>query len=267
MEATLSTTSSSTRSSVVRSRSARVGAALLLSGVLVGGMTEAVSAQSTVLAPVKITINAVGTVPAGLTGYRVDAICKDVAGIPAPGNQTLTGALGTAGGSITLNIAVQSGTACQFRLTAQGTGPRPINGNQAFVGGIVRAVTFPTTVGGVAVDPNTVMETGYVPIEAPTEAVFGTLTPATTTSTSSTSTSTTSTTRPATTTTVAPTTSTTRPVTTVATLPPPVATLAPVTVPGKVITRIIVRDRKCRAGYRFSKSRCLTTAERKRYVK
>jgi hypothetical protein len=232
----------------------------MLAAALVGGLNQAAGAQATNLASVTMTINPVGTPPPGLTGYRIDLICRGVAGIVAPGNQTLTAGLGVAGGSVTLQLAVQTGTACQFRLTAQGTGPRPINGNGAFVGGTARAVTFPTTVGGVAVDPNTVMETVFIPIESSTEAVFGTLTPVTTTTSTTvaatTSTSTTSTTRPATTV-----------VTTLPPPPPPATTVKKPTTTVKVVTKVILRDRKCKSGYRFSRSRCLTTAERKKYVR
>ena len=56
---------------------------------------------------------------------------------------TLVTSLPIQGGSVTVPVAVQAGTNCAFRLAALGTGPRPINGNAAYVGGVQRAVSFP----------------------------------------------------------------------------------------------------------------------------
>ncbi len=214
---------------------------------------------ATNVASIKVTLNSAGQIPNGLTGYRVDVVCSGVAGLPAPGVQTLVASLPTQGGSVTVPVAVQAGTNCAFRLAALGAGPRPINGNAAYVGGVQRAVSFPTTVNGAAVDPLTVIETVAVPIEASTDVVFGSLTPVTTSTVA------------APTTLPAP--ASTRPT---ATIPVTVAiTTAPTTVapvletlpPPKYIVVTIARDKKCRSGYRFSKGKCLTSAQRKKYVR
>ena len=220
------------------------------------------SAQSTTsIASVRITLNAVGPLPPGLTGYRIDALCSKVAGLALPGAQTLTASLPVSGGTVTLPLAVQTGTNCAFRLSALGTGPRPINGNGVFIGGSPRAVSFPVSVDGVAVQPLSVLESVAVPVEASTDVVFGSAVPVTT---STTTTTTTTTTRPPTT---SPPTTVAAPVVTV-TLPPvtsPPVARPPVTVRRGVVVRL-TRDRRCRTGYRFARGRCLTTAERKRYI-
>lgn len=218
---------------------------------------------ATNVASIKVTLNSAGQIPNGLTGYRVDMLCSGVAGLPAPGTQTLVAALPIQGGSVTVPVAVQAGTNCAFRLVALGTGPRPINGNAAYVGGVQRAVSFPSTVNGAAVDPFTVIETVAVPIEASTDVVFGSLTPvATSTSAAPTTLLAPSSTRPA----------ATIPVTvaiTVAITAPP-ATVAPVVhvlPPPKYVVVTVTRDKKCRTGYRFSKGKCLTAAQLKKYVR
>ena len=220
-----------------------------------------VQTLATNVASIKVTLNSAGQIPNGLTGYRVDVVCSRVAGLPTPGAQTLVASLPTQGGSVTVPVAVQAGTNCAFRLAALGTGPRPINGNAAYVGGVQRAVSFPTTVNGAAVDPLTVIETVAVPIEASTDVVFGSLTPVTTSTASTVAPPTTlpaPTTRPAATVavTVAITTAPTTVAPVVETLPPP-----------KYIVVTVVRDKKCRTGYRFSKGKCLTTTQRKKYVR
>ena len=212
---------------------------------------------ATNVASIKVTLNSAGQIPNGLTGYRVDVVCSGVAGLPAPGAQTLVASLPTQGGSVTVPVAVQAGTNCAFRLAALGTGPRPINGNAAYVGGVQRAVSFPTTVNGAAVDPLTVIETVAVPIEASTDVVFGSLTPVTTSTTSTVApTLPAPTTRPA----------ATIPVTVAITLPPPTVATVPATLAPPVLV-YLTRDKKCRTGYRFSKGKCLTAAQRKKYVR
>ena len=242
------------------------GVAVAASLMMVGLAAVAASAQSaTSIASVRITLNAVGPLPPGLTGYRIDALCSKVAGLALPGAQTLTASLPVAGGTVTLPLAVQTGTNCAFRLSALGTGPRPINGNGVFIGGSTRAVSFPVNVDGVPVQALSVLESVAVPVEASTDVVFGSAVPVTT---STTTTTPSITTRPPTTSppTTSPPTTVAAPVVTV-TLPP--VTSPPVARPPVTVRRVVVRltrDRRCRTGYRFTRGRCLTTAERKRYI-
>ena len=257
-------------SAVPAGRATMTGLAVAASLLMVGMAAVTASAQSaTSIASVRITLNAVGPLPPGLTGYRIDALCSKVAGLALPGAQTLTVSLPVGGGTATLPIAVQTGTNCAFRLSALGTGPRPINGNGLFIGGSTRAVSFPVNVDGVPVEPLSVMESVTVPLEASTDVVFGSAVPVATSTTTTTPSTTTpsSTTRPPTTTTRPPTTTVAAPVVAV-TLPP--VTSPPVARPPGTARRGVVvrltRDRRCRTGYRFTRGRCLTTAERKRYI-
>ena len=229
----------------------------ILAALVAATGTAPAQTPVTNVASIKITLNSAGQIPNGLTGYRVDVVCSGVAGLPAPGAQTLVASLPTQGGSVTVPVAVQAGTNCAFRLAALGTGPRPINGNAAYVGGVQRAVRFPATVNGAAVDPFTVIETVAVPIEASTDVVFGSLTPVTTSTVAPPST--------------VPAPTSTRPAATVAatvavTVPPPTVATVPATVAPPVLV-YLTRDKKCRTGYRFSKGKCLTAAQRKKYVR
>ena len=154
------------------------------------------NAQTTIppLQPIAVTVNLTFATPAGVTGYRVDAICKNVPGTPT-GELNLSIAFGSQGGSGQFLAPLGATVSCAFRVAVLGYGPRPFAGNSIVVGGVNRAVSFLSTLDGVAVDPETVIQTEPIPVTGATAVLVGPL-PTTTTTT-------------ATTTTVAPTTATT----------------------------------------------------------
>jgi hypothetical protein len=264
-------------STSLRSRVLLVASSVLIvaAGGLAGlGMAPSAGAQVTSPKPaeIKVLVNISGQVPAGLTRYRSELVCKGVVGIASPGVQTLTEFVPRDGGSSTFLVYTQAGTSCRFRLILEGTGSRGAFGNALFVGGGARTITTLSTVDGVAVDPATAFESIEIPVEASTDAVWGSLPVVTTTIATTTTTTTiaTTTTRP----------TTTLPPTTVApTVPPstqPAVTQPPVTQPPvtKAPVRLkIVRTTRCSSKYRYVEIatnrvvRCLTAAEAKRIRK
>ena len=199
------------------------------------------NAQTTIppLQPIAVTVNLTFATPAGVTGYRVDAICKNVPGT-STGDLNLSIAFGSQGGSGQFLAPLGTTVSCAFGVAVLGTGPRPLAGNSIVVGGLNRAVSFVSTLDGVAVDPETVIQTEPIPITGATTVLIGP--PPTTTTTAPTTTAPT-TTAP---TTTAPT--TTRPPTTVPATPPTttaavVVTAAPTTVKKVVVRRVCVKVR------------------------
>ncbi len=249
--------------------SRRTAVRLLPAAALVASLVPLQAARAQVIpnpaAQVRVVVNIPGQVPLGVTRYRVELRCVNVRGIPAPGAQNLVDYVDRNNGSTTFTVNTQPGTNCRFRLAVEGTGSRPLSGTAMHVGGSPRTITVLSTVDGQPVDPNTVLESVDVPIEASTEAVWGTfpvVAPTTTTTTTTTTTSTTTTTRPPT--------PTTAPVVTSAPAPVTAPTVAPTTaVP---VRWKIVRTTRCASRYRFVEIgsnrvvRCLTSAEVKRYV-
>ncbi len=223
-------------------------------------MSSADAARLQVVVPreitVQVAINVV--VPAGVTGYNVEALCNNV---PQAAGQYRVGVqFGVAGGTGVLLIPVTTGVSCNFRIRVLGTGPRPLVSNGVFVGGVLRPAIFPTTVDGVAVDANTVVETGQIPVEAPTRVIFAdnaslvSTTTAATTTTLAPTTTTTSTTRPPTTT----------PVTTIApvTIAPTVATVAtttPATVKPPSVTAVPPRSKLVKVCVKRIRGKCTKT--------
>jgi hypothetical protein len=241
-----------------------LGVAALAAAAVLPGVSPSASSQVTVAgqAQVKVTVNIPGQLPPGVTRYRAELRCLNIRGIAAPGSQNLTEFVDRLGGTAAFVIQTQAGTNCRFRLAVEGSGPRPITGTAMFVGGSARQIFTLTSVDGQPVDPDTVLESIDVPIEASTDAIWGSV-PVTTIPT---------TTAPAPTL-PATTTTTTRPPVTVppVTVPPaPAPTAAPPTAPP--VRLKIVRTTRCRTRYRFVEIatnrvvRCLTTAEVKKYV-
>ena len=194
------------------------------------------NAQTTIppLQPIAVTVNLTFATPAGVTGYRVDAICKNVPGT-STGDLNLSIAFGSQGGSGQFLAPLGTTVSCAFGVAVLGTGPRPLAGNSIVVGGLNRAVSFVSTLDGVAVDPETVIQTEPIPITGATTVLIGP--PPTTTTTPTTTTAPTTT---------APT--TTRPPTTVPATPPTttaavVVTAAPTTVKKVVVRRVCVKVR------------------------
>ena len=194
------------------------------------------NAQTTIppLRPITVTVNLTFATPAGVTGYRVDAICKNVPGT-STGDLNLSIAFGSQGGSGQFLAPLDTTVSCAFGVAVLGTGPRPLAGNSIVVGGLNRAVSFVSTLDGVAVDPETVIQTEPIPITGATTVLIGP--PPTTTTTPTTTTAPTTT---------APT--TTRPPTTVPATPPTttaavVVTAAPTTVKKVVVRRVCVKVR------------------------
>lgn len=213
----------------------------LLAGAL-GGAMSSVSAQTTVtpaaLQPITIRVAIGGEVPNGVAGYRAEALCQNVPLSAVPIYRVGID-FGRGGGTGQVLVPLASTVSCAFRLTVQGTGPRPLIGNGIFVGGVGRGIFFPTVVDGVTVDASTVAETDYIPVTAPTLVIWGDAA-ALAASTSTTTIATTTTSSPpttATTTTIATTTTTTRPPNPMPTAP--ATTQPPTTTPGS--TRVIVR--------------------------
>jgi hypothetical protein len=177
--------------------------------------TEAAFAQTTTtIAPVPasvldVTVNVLGPLPPGVTGYRLDATCRGVAGVPANEPRLATAQFPKEGGKATITIYLLKGANCTFRVTVLGTGPRPLTGNVISVGGENRKVNFPTQIDGATIDPSTVIETDPIPLEASTAVIIGQ--------------------NPATTTTVAPTTTLVAPTTTKLVTPATTAAVTPTT--------------------------------------
>lgn len=187
-----------------------------------------------------------------VTGFTVETICRDLTGLPAGAIWTQTFSFTAAGGSAKALYPLSASTSCVFRLTVLGTGARGIFGTGFIIGGAVRAVTFPSTVNGQAVDAQSVAESEPVAITRDTDAIFGVPLVVTatvpTTTIASTTTAATTTTRPPTTTAAATTTVATTVATTVgttaATTQPTVATTKPAsTAP---TTKAAVKTRKVR---------------------
>ena len=211
------------------------------------------NAQTTIppLQAIAVTVNLTFATPAGVTGYRVDAICKNVPGTPT-GDLTLSIAFGSQGGSGQFLAPLGATVSCAFRVAVLGNGPRPLAGNAIVVGGVNRAVSFISTLDGVVVDPETVIQTEPIPITAATTVLIGPL-PTTTTTTATTTTATTSTVAPTTatttTTTRSPTTQPTTSTSTTSTLKAATAvvtavlTAVPTTVRKVVLRRVCVKVR------------------------
>jgi hypothetical protein len=272
-----SVSSRSAQSTTLRRKAAGLVAVIAAAAAGVGTFPTAGSAQTSSPKPseVKVLVNIPGQIPAGLTRYRSELSCTGVLGIPAPGAQTLTEFVDRAGGSSTFIVYTQAGTSCRFRLILEGSGNRAAFGNALFVGGSARAITTLTTVNSVAVDPGTAFESIDIPIEANTDAVWGAL-PVATTTTTTTTIATTTTTRPTTTLPPATTTPSTQPPVTQppATQPPatqPPATQPPTTKPP--VRLKIVKTSRCKSKYRYVEVgtnrivRCLTTTEARRIRK
>ena len=194
------------------------------------------NAQTTIppLQPIAVTVNLTFATPAGVTGYRVDAICKNVPGT-STGDLNLSIAFGSQGGSGQFLAPLGTTVSCAFAVAVLGTGPRPLAGNSIVVGGLNRAVSFVSTLDGVAVDPETVIQTEPIPITGATTVLIGP--PPTTTTTAPTTTTPTTTAL-----------TTTRPPTTVPATPPTttaavVVTAAPTTVKKVVVRRVCVKVR------------------------
>ena len=202
------------------------------------------NAQTTIppLQPIAVTVNLTFATPAGVTGYRVDAICKNVPGTPT-GDLTLSIAFGSQGGSGQFLAPLGATVSCAFRVAVLGNGPRPLAGNAIVVGGVNRAVSFISTLDGLVVDPETVIQTEPIPITAATTVLIGPLPTATTT------TATTSTVAPTTATTTTTTRSpTTQPTTSTSTTltskaATVVVTAVPTTVRKVVLRRVCVKVR------------------------
>ncbi len=195
-------------------------------GLMVCVVSSQVSAQTadSTIPPqqsIKFLVNIPGA-PAGVTGYQVDSICRNVPGA-GNGNAVVTMTFPVAGGSSEARFPLGTTTNCSFRITVLGTGPRPLSLPNVTVGGEQRGWFYVATT-----DPQTSIETAPIAITGPTTVTFGTALVVVATTTSSTSTtSPTTTTAPAT---LPPTTTT--PVTTSVTSPPVAsATVAPSTAP------------------------------------
>ena len=225
-------------------RNAAAGVALAVIPLLAAGATAA-SAQTTsttiVAVPAStldVTVNILGPLPPGVTGYRLDSTCRGVAGVAANEPRLATAQFPKEGGRATITIYLLKGANCAFRLTVLGTGPRPLSGNVMVVGGENRKVNFPTQVDGATVDPFTVIETDPIPLEASTTVIIG-QNPATATTVAATTVAATTlapTTVAATTTIKAPV-----PATTVATAPTPttLGAIAPSTTVALVNTPVV----------------------------
>ena len=239
----------------VRSGSARLVAALAVAGAALGGVGRADAQTSTTIAsgtpqPISVVVNIPGQQPAAVTGYRADVICRNILGLSAGGALLQGLTFPVSGGSGTVTVNMQPGTNCSFRLSVLGTGPRPLNGNGVLVGGTLRGITFPTSIDGVAVEANSVVETAFIPVEAATQAVFGQPPVPTTVAPTTVAPTTVAPTTVVVTTTVPPTTvpPTTVPPTTVAptTAPPvtvPVTTAAATTAPAKTKVPVTTKPR------------------------
>ena len=216
---------------LVPSSRSRVRRFAVAAGVAATAVLVAVpdaEAQTTIppLQAITVTVNLNFATPAGVTGYRFDTNCKNVPGT-ATGDLNLSLAFGSTGGTGQVLAPLSSTVSCAFRLAVLGSGPRPLAGNTISVGGVPRAVTFQTTLDGVAVDPETVIQTDQIPVTAATTVLVGTAPVAPTT------------------TTVVPTT-TTRPVATTApttTTAVVVVTAPPTTAKAVVITEPVVKTR------------------------
>ena len=208
------------------------------------------NAQTTIppLQPIAVTVNLTFATPAGVTGYRVDAICKNVPGTPT-GDLTLSIAFGSQGGSGQFLAPLGATVSCAFRVAVLGNGPRPLAGNSIVVGGVNRAVSFISTLDGLVVDPETVIQTEPIPITAATTVLIGPLpTATTTTATTTTATTTTATTTAPTTTTTTTRSPTTQPTTSTSTTltskaATVVVTAVPTTVRKVVLRRVCVKVR------------------------
>ncbi len=237
---------------------------------LVAGLGFSATAQTTTtLSPIqeiRLVVN-FPLPPANVSGFTVDVICKDLIGLPAGAPWTQSFSFTAAGGSAKALYPLGPSTNCVFRLTVLGTGARGIFGTGFIIGGGVRAVTFPTTVNGQAVDPQSVGESDAVAVTRETDALFGlpvvTATVATTTTTTSPTT-----TRPTTTiappiiasptTTPAPTTSTTQPP------PPPLPANTTTVVLAKPT---VAKTAKSKPAARFRTVRRCRTVKNKRVCK
>lgn len=246
---------------------------VLATSVLAGTAVQAQTIPNPA-SQIRVVVNIPGQLPDGVTRYRVELRCLNVRGIPSPGSQNLVDYVDRLGGAVTFVLNTQPLTSCRFRLAVEGTGPRPLFGTNIFVGGTARPINVLTSVDGQPVDANTVLETIDLPIEASTEAVWGTIVVSSPTTLPPT---TAAPTLPPTTTTLPPTTTTTLPPTTTTTRPP-TTTTAPPTVPPTVKPTVapvrwkVVRTTRCSSKYRFVEIgtnrvvRCLTAAEVRRYV-
>lgn len=243
---------------------------------LVAGLGLSATAQTTTtLSPIqeiRLVVN-FPLPPANVAGFTVDVICKDLIGLPAGAPWTQSFSFTAAGGSAKALYPLGPSTNCVFRLTVLGTGSRSIFGTGFIIGGAVRAVTFPTTVNGQAVDPQSVGESEAVAVTRETDALFGlpvvTATVATTTTTSSpTTTSPPTTTRPPTT--IAPPTTaspTTTPAPTTSTTQPPPPPLPANTTTVALAKPTVAKTAKSKPAARFRTVRRCRTVKNKRVCK
>ena len=235
-----------------------LGASAMYPNVALGAPSSAPRSQNSAsLQPisVRVAFNLAAT-PSGVSGYRVEALCNNVP--LSAGQYRVSLQFPVQGGTGALLVPLTTGVSCSFRLTVLGSGPRPLSGSGALVGGTLRPVIFPTTVDGVPVDPNTVVETGQIPVEVPTGVVFGDSASLTSTTTTTSAT----TTIPATTSTTIPaTTSTTRPITTTTST---TSTVPPTSRPTSVVTVIPptkapVKTRLVRVCTKRVRGKCVAT--------
>lgn len=202
--------------------------------VLVGGAASVGNAQTVPgVVPPASTITSkdirvdlgfpANAVPTNVSGFRVDFFCTSS---PATFDGTWTAIIQypSTGTSATIATPFTATTQCTVRLIVQGTGNRPLVLSSNSVDSTNVTFRYLETVGGVAVDPQTVIEIGPILVKDFATLRFGVAAPAPTTTTTIPPTTTT-----IPTTTVPPTTTTTTlpPTTTTASRPPTTAALAP----------------------------------------
>jgi hypothetical protein len=248
------------RSSRLRIRRAAAAVGVAATAALVA--VPAADAQTTIppLQPITVTVNLAFATPSGVTGYRVDTMCRNVPGA-ATGELNLSIAFARTGGTGQFLVPLGSAVSCAFRVAVLGSGPRPLAGNSILIGGVPRAVSFPTTLDGAAVDPETVIQTEQIPVTAATTVLIGTppAPPATTTTTTTTTPTTTTTT----TTTVPATTTTTRPATTTAVL---VVAAPPTTAKAVVVKPVASVQKRAGSGRKVVSKRVCVKVRNKRCI-